>query len=264
MSERGMDYSDLVVEMEKGVSLVSINRPDKGNALSDRVVGELFDFFSKKPSDTGVRVAILRGVGEKFFCAGSDIGDMMRKDVPEQSEGFRELSLLYETIRQSPIISIAAVQGIAIGGGLGLIASCDMAVAADSARFGLPEINIGIAPMIVVLPVMRVIGIRRTFLLASRGHLVTSDEALQMGLISAVVEKDQVEDEARRIAFELTQKSAVALNILKQGIQGVEEFNYARAYEHLKLLITVNMTSQDAKEGLRAFKEKRKPEWTHQ
>jgi enoyl-CoA hydratase len=259
-----MDYKNLIVEIDQDIAFVSINRPEKGNSLSDLTVSELLDFFSQKPSAVGARAAIIGGVGEKFFCAGSDIGDLMKKDVEEQSEGFSELALMFEAIRKSQIISIASVQGLALGGGFGLTASCDIAIASRSARFGLPEINLGIAPMIVLLPVMRAIGMKQAFLLSSRGNIIAADEALRIGLISAIVEKDELDNEAKKIAIELVEKSGIALELIKKGLQRVEDYNYVKAYEYLQDVIKFSMTTKDAKEGLSAFTEKRPPKWKHQ
>ncbi len=259
-----MDYRELVIEIEHDIASVSINRPQKGNALSDLMVAELTDFFSKKPSTIGARIAVLSGVGEKFFCAGSDINDLMKKDTAALSEGFLKLAQLYETVRKSEIISISAVQGLALGGGFGLAASCDIAIAADSARFGLPEINLGIGPMIVLLPVMKTIGTKRTFLLAARGNIISAREAMEAGLLSGIVKRTQLGIEAQKMAIELREKSGLAVGLIKKGLHCVEEFDPLKAYEYLRELILFNMTAPDAKEGLSAFTEKRQPKWTHQ
>jgi len=258
-----MEYKNLAIEQEKDFARVLINRPRRGNSLSDALVGELIDFFSRVPSETGARIAVIRGVGEKCFCAGADVGELGGKSIQEQREGFSRLAFCYETIRKSQMISIAAVNGLALGGGLGLVSVCDLAITSKTANFGLPEINLGMAPLVVLLPVMRSIGTKTAFFLASRGKTIGAEEALRMGLVSSVVEEGKLDEEAANLARELADKSGVVLSLMKQGIQEADPFNYSQAYAYLKELLTYNMLLEDPKEGIAAFKEKRRPVWKH-
>lgn len=252
-----MKYESLILNQKDAVAVISINRQDKGNSISDLLMEEFIDIFSKPVSETGISIAIIRGVGEKFFCAGVDIGELSRKDVPAQREGFSKLIRFFESIRQSEIISIAAVNGLALGGGCGLAAVCDIAIAAEEAQFGLPEINAGLAPMIILLPLVRLVGSKTAFLLASKGHFISAEEAAKIGLISSVFKKGMLDDEANKLAYDLAGKSRTALSFIKQGMQWTSEFNYPRAYEYLKEFLTYTMLSDDSREGIRAFKEKR-------
>ena len=118
--------------------------------------------------------------------------------------------------------------------------------------------------MIVLLPVIKAIGMKQAFLLASRGNIITAAEALEIGLISAIVEKGELDNEAKKIATELIEKSGIALELIKKGMQRVEEYNYVKAYEYLQDIIKFSMTTEDAKEGLIAFTENRQPKWKHQ
>lgn len=145
-------------------------------------------------------------MGGKFFCAGADIEELGQKNIPNQRQSALRYSLFFESIRQSEMISIAAVNGLALGGGCALAAACDMVIASKTAKFGLPEINLGIAPTGVLVPILHSIGTKMTFLLASRGYSITSGEALRMGLISAVVEDEKLDEEARKLALELAAK----------------------------------------------------------
>lgn len=258
-----MNYKSFIIERKEAITLISINRPEKGNSISNLLIDEFIDFFSKTVSESGSRIAVIRGVGGKFFCAGADIEELGQKNIPNQRQSALRYSLFFESIRQSEMISIAAVNGLALGGGCALAAACDMVIASKTAKFGLPEINLGIAPTGVLVPILHSIGTKMTFLLASRGYSITSGEALRMGLISAVVEDEKLDEEARKLALELAAKSGIALSLCKQAIQGAEEFNHKKAYEYLKEISTYNMLTQDSKEGLLAFKEKRQPSWKH-
>jgi len=256
-------YTELIVEIKEGIAFISINREEKGNALSSLAIGELIDFFSKTASDVGARVAIIKGAGNKFFCSGSDIGELFNNDISEQRESFSRLVLFYETIRRSPIISIAAVNGLALGTGCGLVAVSDIAIAQKTARFALPEIKLGVAPLIALLPVMRSIGIKKSFLMAVMGKFITADEAYEIGLISSTAKDEKLNDEAKHIASDLIEKSGIILSLIKRGIQEAEGFNHLRSYEYLKELITYSMFTEDLKEGITAFLEKRQPVWKH-
>lgn len=258
-----MNYKSFIIDRKESIIFISINRPQKGNSISDLLIEEFIDFFSKTPLEIGARVALIRGVGKKFFCAGADIGDFSKKSISDHREGALRYSLFYESIRRSQLISIASVNGLALGGGCGLAAACDIAIASKTARFGLPEINLGVAPTIVLLPVMRAIGIKMTFLMASKGNFISSDKALRIGLVSSVVEDEQLDNEAEKLALELAGKSRIVLSFVKQAIQGADEFNYPRAYEYLKESSTYNLLTEDSKEGLSAFNENRRPIWKH-
>lgn len=259
-----MNYKSFIIERRKGsIIFISINRPEKGNSISDLLIEEFIDFFSKTQSKSGARVVIIRGVGEKFFCAGADVGDLSEKSISDYRESALQYSLFYESIRRSQLISIATVNGLALGGGCGLVAACDIAIASKTAKFGLPEINLGVAPTIVLLPVMRAIGTKMAFLLASTGNFISSDRALKIGLISSVVEDEKLDNEAEKLALKLAGKSRIVLSFVKQAIQGADEFNYPRAYEYLKEFSTYNILTEDSKEGLSAFKENRQPVWKH-
>jgi enoyl-CoA hydratase len=216
-----MSYKSLIIEQKEDFALILINRPDKGNSISDLLIKESIDFFSKAPSETGARIAIIKGVGGKYFSTGSDLEELAGGSIRDQREGFTRLALFYESIRRSRMISIASVNGLALGGGCGLAAVCDIAIASKTAKFGLPEINLGIAPLVVLLPVMRSIGSKRAFLLAARGESITAKEAfLRIGLISSLFEEERLDDEAGKLARELVNKSGIVLSLRKKRDAG--------------------------------------------
>ena len=258
-----MNYENLIVDRKGKVISLSINRPEKGNSLSNQVIEEFIEFFSKTTEKGDALVVTINGVGEKFFCAGADIGDLDKEGISHPREVANRYALLYESIRRSPMISIAVVNGLALGGGAGLAAACDIGIAAKRAKFGITEINIGVPPTTVLIPIIQAIGNKKTLIMALTGRLIDSGEALRIGLISSVVEDESLEDKSRELAFDLAGKSGIALSISKQAVHGANEFNYSRAYEYLKELTTYSWLTEDCKEGFLAFKEKRKPVWRH-
>jgi enoyl-CoA hydratase len=260
---RIMNYKNLIIEIKDEIGFLYIVNPEKGNALSDVIVKEFIDLFSKTSSDVGARVVVIRGMGKKFFCSGADVEEYTKKNMSQQREAFLQYALLFETMRQSPMISIAAVNGLALGGGCSLAAMCDIAIASTAARFGLPEINVGLVPTLALIPVMRSIGVKMTFLLATRGHFITAEEAYKMGLVSSVVEEEKLDDEATKIGSDLVGKSEIVLRLTKKAIQEGEQFNYSRSYGPLEEINTSSLLTEDSKEGIVAFIEKRQPIWRH-
>jgi len=263
MNKGSMTYKTLIIEKKEDFALILINRPNKGNSISNLLIKESIDFFSKAPSETGARIVIIKGVGGKYFSTGSDLEELAGGSIRDQRKGFARLALFYESIRRSRMISIASVNGLALGGGCGLAAVCDIAIASKTAKFGLPEINLGVAPLIVLLPVMRLIGSKRAFWHAARGKTITAKDALRIGLVSSLFEKERLDDEASNLAREMVNKSGIVLSLIKKGVQEANEFSYSKAYKYLKELLTYNISTEDFKEGIAAFQEKRSPIWKH-
>jgi enoyl-CoA hydratase/carnithine racemase len=253
----------VLVEVAEGVARVTLNRPEVRNALNESVLRELDAALRRLEDDPAVRAIILRGAGDRAFCAGADlkgVGD--RGTTLQARESFSGLARILEYLARMRTPVIAQVHGYALAGGCGLAAGCDIVVAADDAVFGLPEIKVGLLPLIVMAPILRAVGRKRGLLMILSGEPVSAREAYEMGLVSRIVPRAELETAASGLAQTLAGYSPTALGLAKEAAATVSDMEYGAALRYLRELITLVALSDDAREGIAAFFEKRPPRWT--
>jgi enoyl-CoA hydratase/carnithine racemase len=253
----------VLVEVAEGVARVTLNRPEVRNALNESVLRELDAALRRLEEDPAVRAIILRGAGDRAFCAGADlkgVGD--RGTTLQARESFSGLARILEYLARMRTPVIAQVHGYALAGGCGLAAGCDIVVAADDAVFGLPEIKVGLLPLIVMAPILRAVGRKRGLLMILSGEPVSAREAYEMGLVSRIVPRAELETAASGLAQTLAGYSPTALGLAKEAAATVSDMEYGAALRYLRELITLVALSDDAREGIAAFFEKRPPRWT--
>ena len=255
------EYEFTNVSKEGPVLIVEINRPEKMNALhppANKELGEIFDDFA---SDNDLWVAIITGAGERAFSAGNDLryqaegGEMF-----SVSAGFGGLTSRYDL--NKPVI--AAVNGVAMGGGFEIALACDLIVASDNARFALPEPKVGLAALAGGLHRLpRQIGLKQAMGMILTARHVGAEEAMQLGFVNAVVPQSDLMTEARRWAEMIGECSPMSIRASKQAVMGgLDVANYQEAFETKYPAIKALLQSEDFIEGPRAFAEKRKPNWT--
>lgn len=253
----------VLVEVEDGVGTLTLNRPDVRNALNQTMVREIHEALAELEADPDSRAVILRGAGDKAFCAGADLKGVGERGTTLQArESFSGLARVLEQIARMRTPVIAQVHGYALAGGCGLAAGCDVVVAAEDAVFGLPEIKIGLLPLIVMAPILRSVGRKRGMLMVLGGEPVSAREAYEMGLVSRVVPRADLETTAEGLARRLAGFSPTALGLAKEAAASVGDMPYGTALGYLRELITLVALSDDAREGIAAFFEKRPPRWT--
>ncbi len=255
-------YETLLLEKEGKIAIVKINRPDKLNALNSKVIDELEDVFIKLKDDPEVFVIILTGVGEKAFSAGADISGFPELDPIRAKEFSLKGQRVFSLIENLGKPVIAAVNGYALGGGCELAMACTIRIASSNAKFGQPEVNLGIIPGYggtQRLP--RIVGKGRALELILTGRTIDAQEAYNIGLVSKVVPLEQLMEEAKSLANLLLTKGPVAL---KLAIEAVNRGMEVPLEEGLRIeadLFGLSCATEDQKEGARAFLEKRKPEF---
>ena len=257
-----MAYETLLTSVVDGVARVTLNRPEVRNALSRTLVAELSAALAACEADPATRVVVLSGAGDKAFCAGADlkgVGD--RGTTLEARESFSGLARILEAIPTMKTPVIAQVHGYALAGGCGLVAGCDVAIASDDAVFGLPEIKVGLLPLIVMAPILRAVGRKRGLLMILSGEPVSAREAFEMGLVSRVVPRSDLEHEAATLAGKLAKLSPTALGLAKEAAHTTHDMEYGKSLRYLRELTTLVALSDDAKEGIAAFFDKRAPQW---
>jgi len=249
------------VTTEDHTLIVEINRPEKMNALhppANKELGEIFDEFA---ANTDLWIAIITGAGDRAFCAGNDLryqaegGDMFA--VPT---GFGGLTSRYDL--NKPVI--AAVNGVAMGGGFEIALACDLIIAADTARFALPEPKVGLAALAGGLHRLpRQIGLKRAMGMILTGRHVMAEEGKELGFVNDVVPQGELMDAARRWAGMIAECSPMSIRASKQAVMGgLDVANYKEAFETRFPAVSDLFKSADFVEGPRAFAEKRKPNWT--
>jgi enoyl-CoA hydratase len=256
-----VSYETLRVEREGAVAVVTIDREEKRNALNATVRRELVRAVEALGADDDVRVLVLTGAGEKAFVAGADIQEFAERTPLEQREAMTG-TRLFEAVAACPKPTIAMVNGFALGGGCELAMACDMRVASDRARFGQPEINLGIIPGgggTQRLP--RLVGTGQALRLILSGELIDAAEAARIGLADLVVPAADLRARTLELAGRIAEKSPVALRLAKAAVRAASEMPLAAGLRYETELFVTAFASEDKREGVRAFLEKRAPEF---
>ncbi len=256
-----MAYQHLVVEVGEGfVGTVTLNRPDQLNTFNSLLAEELLDALTRFDAEPRVRVVLLNGAG-KAFCAGIDVNELAGKTAMEYRAWIEHMERPLVAISRMKKPVIAQVHGVAAANGMGLVAAADLAIAAENARMGLTAINVGLNCVGPVIPVARSIGRKKALELLFFGELIKAPQAMAMGLVNRLAPKEDLEAEARRWALDLAKRSPLALQIAKQAFYASEDLDYHRQFDMMNDAFARLCTTQDAKEGVRAFFEKRIPQW---
>lgn len=255
-----MTYTNILTETRGRVGLVTLNRPQAMNALNNALMAELMDALAAFEADPHINAMVLAG-NVKAFAAGADIKEMADKTVQQMSEG--DAVAIFGQIRAISKPVIAAVSGWALGGGCELALSCDMIVASETARFGLPEVTIGVIPGAggtQRLP--RAVGKALAMEIVLNNRVLSAQEALQFGLVNRVVPPERFLEEALNLASEVASRAPLAVRAAKRMINQSYERPLAEAMDEERQAFYQLFASHDQKEGMAAFMEKRKAEWT--
>lgn len=256
-----MSYKNIIVETgDDYIAEITLNRPDNLNTFNVPLAVELSQALWELDSETQVRVIILKGAG-RAFCAGIDVSDFSNKSTMEYREWVECMENPLVTISRMNKPVIAQVHGVAAANGAGLVAAADLAVAGENARIGLTAINVGLNCIGPVIPVTRSIGRKRALELLFYGDLITAREALSMGLVNRVIPEADLDEETRSWAAILAQKSPVALQIAKKAFYAAADLDYHKAFEYMNEVFAGLCSTEDAREGINAFMEKRSPVW---
>jgi enoyl-CoA hydratase/carnithine racemase len=255
-----MDLKSTLLNRADAIATVTINRPEARNALNSPTLAELNAIFAELAADPSVRVVVLRGAGNAAFSAGADLKEVAAiADLPARRRYFGAVADLLETIHRMPQPVIARVAGFALAGGMGLAVGCDFVIAAENAIFGLPEITLGLFPMVVMAPILRLCGPRAAIELALTGERIDARRARELGLVTRVVALDDLDAEVARLANQLASYSPLVLGMGKRAIYESAAMDYVGALTYLREMVAMVSTSEDFAEGVRAFLEKRKP-----
>jgi enoyl-CoA hydratase/carnithine racemase len=252
--------TNVLLELEDGAAVVTMNRPERRNALSLEHMEELTATLREIADQSAAPVVILRGNGPAF-CSGHDLGEMVGRDAEFYERLFRACTVLMETIQAIPQPVIAEVHGIATAAGCQLVATCDLAVASEEARFATPGVKIGLFCSTPMVALTRNVGRKKALEMLLTGEALSAEEARLAGLVNRVVAADELHDATRRLAATIAAASPRVVAVGKEAYYRQIELPVGEAYEYTRAVMAANAAAADAQEGMGAFLEKRAPVW---
>lgn len=256
-------FENILLKIEGAIATLIINRPEKRNAVNNATVEEIDKALDQVEANPDLRVLILSGAGEKAFVAGADIRELDKRDTQLGRSETRRRQEVYTRIEQLEIPSIAAVNGWALGTGLELAMVCTLRIASAKAKMGQPEVKLGIIPGAggtYRLP--RLVGMGRAMEMVLTGEPVTADEALAMGLVNRVAPPENLMEEVRALAEAIAARPKLAIQYAKEAVLRCVEMGMAQGLAHESYLHALSCGTQDKKEGVASFLEKREPKFT--
>ncbi|MDH5371823.1 MAG: enoyl-CoA hydratase-related protein [Acidimicrobiia bacterium] len=240
---------------------LTLDDPDRRNPMSVDVMKALLDRLREATADPTVKVIVITGAGDRAFSAGGDLSGGFVDEPLTLHHARGVLAEVFRTMRRGGKPTVARVNGHALAGGFGLAAACDIVVAVDQAKFGMPEINVGLWPMMISAILQRSMPRKAALELMMTGRLISAVEALQLGVVSRVVQKDELDLVVDEIVEELASKSPAILELGRDAFYAVEDMAFDTALDHLQAGLTEVTMTEDAAEGVAAFMEKRSPVW---
>jgi len=257
-----MTDSLVLQDLQDGVATLTLNRPQRRNALSPGLLDALIDALEEAKRDPEVKVVVITGAGDKAFCAGGDLGNQkMSGGVIGLHEGRKRFADLFHTLFELGKPTIARVNGTCLGGGVGLMLACDLVVASEEATFGTPEIKVGLFPMMIMALIFRNIGRKRAMEMIHTGERMDAAEAHRVGLINRVAPADELDEAVAKLAGRVGSFSPAVLKLGRDAIYRTMDMPMGDALDFLRSQLTVNTMLEDAMVGIRAFLTKTEPEW---
>lgn len=252
--------SALQVETQQGVARVTLNRPERRNALSEGLVAELHSTLDQLGNDRAVRVIVLGAAGP-VFSSGHDLGEMTGRSEAEYRNLFERCSSMMQLLHEIPQPVIARVQGLATAAGCQLVAACDLAVASTEAKFATPGVKIGLFCTTPMVPLVRNIPAKAAMEMLLTGWPISADRAYQLGLINRVVPPDQLDAAVQEYVNIIAASSGETIRQGKEAFYAQRTYTEDAAYDHAVDVMTGNAIQHDAQEGIAAFLQKRPPQW---
>lgn len=255
--------SDVVLyEVRDRAAWVTINRPDARNALSNEVIAMLVDHLRRAKRDPAVRVVVLAGAGDRAFCAGGDLSQMAESESAYEAHvGRSQLAAIFAELWGLGKPTVARVQGFALAGGCGLAAACDFVVASRDAVFGIPEVKVGLWPYMITVPLLHAMAPKQVLQLMLTAERVDATRAAELGLVSTVVDPEDLDTEIRALVDRLCEAAPQAVALGRTAFYAAVNTGLETKMQMLQAMLTVGLDMPDAQEGLAAFAEKRPAAW---
>jgi enoyl-CoA hydratase/carnithine racemase len=261
MSANGVE-STVLYEKNGAVARLTIDRAQSRNALDPATVAELVRGLESALSDTGVRAIVLTGAGDKAFCAGADLKPASGSFAPDYSQPTSDYANFLRAARACTVPIVGRINGACLAGGMGLLGVCDLAVAADDAIFGLPEVKVGLFPMQVLSVLRDLVSPRVLAEMCLTGEPLTAEEAQRAGLINYAVPRAELDTKVDWLVERLVGKSPTAQRRGKYALRAIDGMPFGAALAYLETQIATLALTEDAREGRAAFAERRAPQWS--
>lgn len=255
-----MSYQSVVVERKQHVGIIILNRPEQFNTFNTALAQELCKALLEFEMDRTVRVIVIKGAG-KAFCTGIDVSEFSGKTLQEYREWIGLMERMIHLIASMKKPVIASAHGYAVANGAGLIAACDLAVVAEGTKIGATAINVGLFCMGPAVPMSRSLSRKRCLEMVMTGDMVDASDAERWGMVNKVVPLERLEEETMSLANKLASKSPLALQMGKEAFYGMSDLEYGKALAFTNELFAALCMTEDAREGVDAFLDKRKPQW---
>ena len=255
-----MDFETIIVERKNHIGIITLNRPEQLNTFTTTLAGELNQALADMDQDKEIRVVILKGNG-RAFCAGIDVSVLPMKSILEYRQWIREMEKAFLTIANMVKPVIVAAHGVAAANGAGLVAMADLAIIAEGTKIGATAINVGLFCMGPAVPLSRSLGRKLCLEMLLTGDFIDAEKAERIGLVNKVVPEDKLMDEAISLATKLASKSPIALQMGKKAFYTMSDMEFEKALEYSDEMFAELCTTEDAIEGVNAFREKREPVW---
>ena len=254
-----MTDADLLYQVEDGVAWMTINREAQRNSISLQTIDLFFEYLEKAEHDENVRVICVTGAGDKAFCSGADLAGASAEGGVTSAQNYANLM---KRLSSYPKPVVARINGYCLAGGTGFMLSCDIVVAKKSAKFGTPEVNVGLWPMMIGALIFRNVPKKAAMEMILLGEKLSAAKALEMGLVTRVVPDDRLDDEVNAILKNLAGKSPIGMKIGKLGFYEAADLPFEQALDILAGKLGEIASTEDAREGITAFLEKRPPKFT--
>lgn len=255
-----MSYEALLVDIRDHIGTIMFNRPESLNTFNTTLATEFCRALQALEDEEEVRVVVVQGQG-KAFCAGIDIKELEGKQAVDYYAWVQQMEEMSLQIARMGTPVIASVQDLAVANGIGVVASADLAIAAEGARFGATAVNVGLFCMGPAVPLARNLGRKKALELLLTGEMIDSEEAYRIGLVNKVVPKDELDSATHNMAVKIAQKSPLAVRMGKKSFYSMEDLDFASAFEMVNNHFAILCSTEDAHEGVGAFLNKRPPKW---
>jgi enoyl-CoA hydratase/carnithine racemase len=253
-----MNDKDLLYRVDNGTAWITINREAKRNSISGEVVDLFFEFLKQAEEDPSVKAVCITGAGDKAFCSGADLSNMAAGDESSPAGNYANLM---KRVASFPKPTVARVNGYCLAGGTGFMLACDIVIAKEDAKFGTPEVNVGLWPMMIGALIFRNAMKKKAMEMVLLGQKISAKEAEDMGMVTRVVANEKLDEEVNKIMAILSEKSPSGMRLGKEAFYAMDTMGFEKALDFLSAKLVEVAATEDAKEGLTAFLEKRKPEF---
>lgn len=254
-----MSGQDLLYDVKDHVGYITINREKFRNSISAPAVDLFMEYLDQAGTDAAVRVICVTGAGKKAFCSGADLGGAMSADGSGRNQAFQKYADLLKRLAGFPKPTVARVNGYCLAGGTGFMLACDIVLATDDAKFGTPEVNVGLFPMMIGALIFRNVLRKKAMEMVLLGEKLTAARAQEMGLITRAVPADVFDETVNGVLRNLAAKSPIGMKIGKAAFYAMQDMKFEDALDYLSGKLGEVAATEDAKEGITAFIEKRPP-----